>query len=320
MFAGSGSFGLPSLRALAAAASPQGPIELVGVVTAPARPSGRGGRVTETPVATVARELGIPTLTPDRLRSSEAIAEVRALEVDLIVVADYGQLVPPALLDLPDGALNLHPSHLPRHRGASPIPATILAGDAETGVTLIRMDRGLDTGPIVAVSEPVEVSGEATTPGLEAVLADLAAELLDRTLPGWLAGSIVPVPQPAEGATLTRPLRREDGRLDPERPAFVLERQVRAYQPWPGSFLETSSGERIAVHGAAVAGSRPTDRPGVLVLDDGGLALTTIDGRLRLLEVQRAGGRPMSAAALLRGRSSLVGASVRVGGATMADR
>jgi methionyl-tRNA formyltransferase len=298
-----------------------GDLELAGVVTAPPRPAGRGGTPNPTPIATLAADLSVgPVLAPERLRAADAVADVLALRPDLLVVADYGQLVPPALLVLSFGALNVHPSRLPRHRGASPIPATILAGDADTAVTIIRLDAGLDTGPIVAVSEPLEVGESVTTPELEAALARLGADLLRRTLPGWLRGAIAPIPQPDDGATLTRPLRREDGRLDPSRPAFVLEREVRAYRPWPGSFLETEPGERFAVLRAAVGEPRPGDRPGLLVPDDDGLALATVDGRLRILEAHPAGGRRMPIAALLRGRPALRGAVVRGSGVTMADR
>ena len=162
------------------------------------------------------------------------------------MLADYGRLIPPAVLDLPrHGALNLHPSLLPRHRGAVPVPAAILAGDATTGVTLMRMDAGLDTGPILA-QRSVDLDGTEVAPALEARLAALAADLLEETLPDWLAGTLQARPQPVEGATLTRPLRRADGWLDPARPAVELERQVRAYQPWPGSFVE-ADGERLVV-------------------------------------------------------------------------
>ena len=173
------------------------------------------------------------------------------------MLADYGRLVPSAVLDLPrHGALNLHPSLLPRHRGAAPIPAAILAGDAETGVTLMRMDEGLDTGPIVA-QRRVPLSGDETAPELEGRLAEVAAELLVATLPAWLAGRLDATPQPEDGATLTRPLRREDGRLDPVRRRRELERQVRAYQPWPGSFLDDGP-TRLIVWQASAHG--PSER------------------------------------------------------------
>jgi methionyl-tRNA formyltransferase len=237
------------------------------------------------------------------LRAPDAVAEILALDPELLVLADYGQIVPAALLHLPLGALNLHPSLLPRHRGASPIPAAILAGDPRTGVTLMRMDAGLDTGPIVAARE-VALGGTETSPELEARLAEEAADLLAATLPAWMAGSATVRAQPDEGATLTRPLRREDGRLDATRPVAELARQIRAYQPWPGSWLETPGG-RLTVWAARPAPGR-TANPGDLLHSDG-LGLATVDGVLELLEVQPAGGGRMSGVELLRGRPGLVG-------------
>jgi methionyl-tRNA formyltransferase len=275
-------------------------IELVAVVTAPARPSGRSQRMMSTPIGDIAAELGVPVLTPERLRAPSAVDEVLAVDPALVVLADYGQIVPAPLLELPRGALNLHPSLLPRHRGASPIPAAILAGDRETGVTLMRMDAGLDTGPIVAQTH-VPLSGTETAPDLEAHLETVAAALLADNLRPWLRGEIRARPQPAEGASLTRSLRREDGRLDPDRPATELERQLRAYQPWPGSFLETPTG-RIVVWAGHVLPTEPGDRPGSFVpVDSEALALATVEGRLALDEVQPAGGRRMSGAAYRRG-------------------
>jgi methionyl-tRNA formyltransferase len=225
------------------------------------------------------------------------------------VLADYGQLVPPALLDRRHGALNLHPSLLPRHRGAAPIPAAILAGDPDTGVTLMKMDVGLDTGPIVAVERAI-LSGDETAPALEARLAIAAAGVLARSLDPWLAGELEAIPQGDEGATMTRPLRRADGRLDPRLAAIHLERQVRAYLPWPGSFAE-SDGDRLVVLAAMVAEPDPDDQPGRFVPDPAGLALATIDGRLVLLEVQPAGGQPMSGEEYLRGRPRILGRMIQ---------
>jgi methionyl-tRNA formyltransferase len=254
---------------------------------------------------------GLPViLTPARLRTPESVAAVLALDPEMLVLADYGQIVPEDLLDLPHGALNLHPSLLPRHRGATPIPAAILAGDDETGVTLMRMDTGLDTGPIVAQSyRPLDRT--ETAPELESVLSNDAANLLSSTLGPWLSGEIVPTPQPADGVSLTRPLRREDGRLDPTRTAAELERQVRAYRPWPGSFVETDVVGRLIVEDATVAASGSDDRVGMLVADGDGLALATSDGRLRLGRVRAAGRKPMTAAELRRGAPGLVGSVVR---------
>jgi methionyl-tRNA formyltransferase len=263
--------------------------------------------LTPTAIEATARDLRVPTiLTPARLRAADAIASVLELDPSLAVLADYGQLVPRALLDLEHGALNLHPSLLPRHRGASPIPATILAGDRETGVSLMQMDEGLDTGPLVA-QRRIALDGSETTPSLQATLEPIAAAMLDEHLGPWLRGDLVAQPQPGDGATLTRPLRREDGRLDPHRPAAELERQVRAYQPWPGSFVETDGG-RLTVWASHVGPA--TDRaPGQI----GPAGITTPDGELRLDEVQPSGGRRMPWDAFVRGRPAVVGSTVRPG-------
>lgn len=310
VFLGSGAFGRPALEALAGSAA----IELVGVVTAPARPAGRKAILTPTEIDVAARSLGIDTiLTPERLRAPDSIEAVLALGPDLVVLADYGQIVPAALLDRRHGALNLHPSLLPRHRGATPIPAVILAGEAATGVTLMRMDAGLDTGPIVGQARR-GLDGTEIAPDLEARLAALGADLLMDRLAPWLAGEIVPADQDDALATLTRPLRREDGRLDPHRSAVDLERQVRALQPWPGSFLETDG--RLVVWSAAAEGSSsgaaaagpPAAAGGPGTIDERGLV--TADGRLALLEVQPAGGKRMPWQAFVRGRPSIIGSSI----------
>ena len=300
VFIGSGGFGRESLWRLAEHPD----IELVGVVSAPPRAAGRGGRTTVTPIHEAARHLEVrPILTPERLREPAAVAEILALDPELVVLADYGQIVPSPLLGPPLGALNLHPSLLPRYRGATPIPAAILAGDTETGVTLMRMDAGLDTGPIVAQTR-VPLQGDETTPLLEETLEVEAAELLMRYLGPWVRGKITATTQPEDGASLTRPLRREDGRLDPRRPAVELERQVRAYQPWPGSFVETDAG-RLVVWRSEATSRGPA--PGVF--DQEGFG-TADGGRLRLREVQPAGGNRMMWDAFLRGRPSIVGSSI----------
>lgn len=305
VFFGSGAFALPILEALIDAPE----VRLVGVVSAPDRPVGRRAEPTPVPVARRARELRLPLLQPQRLRDPDAVAAVDAIRPELGVLADYGQIVPRAVLEIPPhGILNVHPSALPRHRGAAPIPATIAAGDLEAAVTLIAMDEGLDTGPIVA-QERWALDGNETAEALEVEAARRGAALVRRKLAGWLAGTLLAVPQPASGVTLTRPLRRDDGRLDPARPAAELERQVRAYAPWPGSFLETNGG-RLIVHEAEVAPGERHDQAGRLVADGAGLALTTADGRLRLRRVQLAGRRAMDAASLRRGAPELVGQTV----------
>jgi methionyl-tRNA formyltransferase len=296
LFFGSGAVALPALVGLL----DSGLVELDSVVTAPPRPAGRRQDLTPTPVAALATERGLRVRTPTSLRNDDVLAEMRAVAPELIVLADYGRIIPAALLALPrHGALNIHPSLLPRYRGAAPVQGAILAGDAVTGVTLMRMDAGLDTGPIVA-QVPVSLAGGEVAPALEARLAELGAELLVASLPGWLDGSLRAQPQPAAGASLTRPLRREDGRLDPSRPASQLERQVRAYQPWPGTFMDVD-GERLKVWAASVQ-EGAADAPGTLVASGDSLALVTAEGLLRLDEVQPAGKRRMRGAEYRRGR------------------
>ena len=309
VFFGSGPFGLRILDALAAAPE----VNLVAVVAAPDRAAGRRRELTSVPVAARAKELGIPLLQPASIRTPAASAELSALRPALGVLADYGRLVPSTVLNLPrHGILNVHPSLLPRHRGASPIAGTILSGDAQGGVTIIAMDAGLDTGPIVA-TEAWPLEGTETAPELEARAAGAGAGLVRRTLGPWLAGEIKGTPQDEAAATMTRPLRREDGRLDPERPVVELERQVRALQPWPGSWVETVGG-RLAIWRAEAIpgwGGGEEASPGRF----GRFGLYARDGYLALREVQPAGGIRMTFDELVRGRPGIIGSSVeREGG------
>lgn len=305
IFLGSGTFAVPILEALFAAPG----VQVVGVLSAPDRPSGRGADLTPVPLVVRARELDLPILQPVRLRADEAVAAVAALQPDFGVLADYGQIVPRSVLEIPaHGILNVHPSALPRHRGATPIPATIVSGDDAAAVTLIRMDAGLDTGPIVA-AERWSLRGDETSETLEAEAGRRGAALLGRSLGPWLVGELAEIAQDEAKATLTRPFRREDGRLDPMEPAATLERQVRAHRPWPGSFVDTALG-RLIIHQAEVADHAPGDIPGTLVADGDSLALATVAGRLRLDRAQLAGRRSTDAAALRRGAPGLVGQTV----------
>jgi methionyl-tRNA formyltransferase len=297
IFFGSGAVALPAVARLL----DSGLAEVESVVTAPPRPAGRKGILTPTPVAELATERGLRVRTPVSLRDDVVLAELQDAGADLIVLADYGRIIPAAVLELPrHGALNIHPSLLPRHRGAAPVPGAILAGDEVTGVTLMRMDEGLDTGPVLAQRE-IALDGTEVAPELEARLASIGADLLVEHLPAWLDGSLQARPQPDEGATLTRLLRREDGRLDPSLPAAALERQVRAYQPWPGSFLEID-GVRVKVWRSAVLGQPLSVEPGDIILSEGTIALGTADGVLRIDELQPAGKRRMSGAEYRHGR------------------
>lgn len=298
IFFGSGVFALPILEA--AFGAPE--LNLVAVVTVPDQPVGRASVRRSTPVGARGAELGVPVLKPAQLRDAATIQAIADLRSALGVLADYGRIVPQVVFQLfGHGILNVHPSLLPRHRGASPISAAILAGDPETGVTIIRMDAGLDTGPIVAVDR-LALHGTETAPELEGILAGLGAKLLKGSIGPWLRGELEARPQSTVGVSLTRPLRREDGRIDPARPAAELERAVRAHAPWPGAFLDDEELGRIAVVAATLAPAETGDRPARLVPHGDGLALTTGEGRLVLNSVVPAGGRRMTGAEFRRGR------------------
>ncbi len=307
VFLGSGSFAVPIAEAVAKHPA----LEVVAVVSAPDRPAGRGQRTRAVPVTELARARGLPLQQPARLRDPDAQAALLALDLQLILLADYGQIVPRALIDGPAyGALNVHPSLLPRHRGASPVAATILAGDRESGVTVIRMDAGIDSGPIVA-QERAAVADDETAPELEHRLAGLGARVLGDVLEPWLGGRIDPRPQPSEGVTLTHPLRRGDGHLEWSRPAADLQRQVRAYVPWPGSFTSSSGGTltvwRTQIVTAPVGDVNGATEPGTVLALDRGIAVLTGSGALELVEVQLAGRRRMSGRELRNGYPQLVG-------------
>jgi methionyl-tRNA formyltransferase len=305
VFFGSGAFAVPVLEAVAAAPE----LSLEAVVTAPPRPSGRRAEPAPTAVGARAAGMGLPLLTPERLRDPAFLGKLGALRPAVGILADYGKLLPAEVLDLPrHGILNLHPSLLPRHRGATPIPAAILAGDEVTGVSLFRMDPGMDTGPLVAV-ERTALERAEDAPHLEARLAAMAATLVGRWIGPYLRGEVVAHPQPRDGVTVTRPFGRGDGRLDAALPAALMERHVRALRPWPGSFVELPEG-RLAILRAAVADGAAEDLPGTLVAEGPGLALATVSGRLVFLEVRPAGGRPMDGAAFRRGRPAVIGSRV----------
>ncbi|MCL4259544.1 MAG: methionyl-tRNA formyltransferase [Anaerolineales bacterium] len=292
---GSPEFALPSLRALASA------YDVVGVVTQPDRASGRGREVKMPPVKTLALELGLPVMQPEKLRAPEAMETLRAWSPDLIVVAAFGQILKQDVLDLPRfGCLNVHASLLPRWRGAAPINAAILHGDEVTGVTIMKMDAGLDTGAMLA-KKSMRLPPDGTAGSVTDALSHLGADLLIETLPRWITGEIQPEPQDDSLSTYAPMMKKEDGRLDFTRDVNELERQVRALSPWPGAFMEFD-GAVLKIHRAHVgqivnlsheAGQRLTQanqpavgaRGGVLILD----------------EVQPAGKKSMSGKSFLAG-------------------
>ena len=293
VFMGSPEFALPALQALAKNYA------VVGVVTQPDRPSGRGRVLTPPAVKILAQKLGLPVIQPRRLREPEAIEQLKSWKPDLIVVAAFGQILRPEVLDLPRlGCINVHASLLPRWRGAAPIQAAILHGDAETGITIMRMEPGVDTGPIFS-QRSLTILPEDTANSLSVRLAELGAELLIETLPGYLDGQIVPRLQNEAKATYAPMLKKEDGKLDFNQPAENLARRVRALNPWPGAFTDWQDGILKILH--AHAGEGIAVSPGRRLVYQGLPAIGTAQGLLVLDEVQPAGKKPMPGKVFLQG-------------------
>jgi len=289
-FMGSPDFAVPVLGGLIEAGH-----EVACVYCQPPRPSGRGHRPQLTPVNIFAENTGLPVRTPKSLKNEHVQAEFEALELDAGVVAAYGLILPPSILQAPRlGCFNVHASLLPRWRGAAPIQRTIAAGDTETGVTIMQMDEGLDTGPELTRAV-VPITGETTGGSLHDELAILGADLILKVLEEFK--SLTPIPQPDTGVTYAEKLDRAEARLDWSLGASEIERRVRAFTPWPGSWFE-ESGDRISVLGIEVA--EGNGAPGE-VLDDV-LTIACGTGAVRVTKLQRAGGKAMSAAKFLRGR------------------
>jgi methionyl-tRNA formyltransferase len=273
-------------------------LNVVGVITQPDRASGRGRELKAPPVKVLAQELGLPVMQPEKLKQPEAMEQLRAWAPDLIVVAAFGQLLRKDVLELPRyGCINVHASLLPRWRGAAPINAAILAGDDETGVTIMQMDVGLDTGPMLS-KRSIRLTPTDTAGSVFERLSTLGADLLLETLPDYLSGKLVPQPQPEEGMTYAPMLKKEEGKLDFASDVNELERRVRAFNPWPGAYMDydgamlkvhrthveqgnAETGQRLVVQNQPAVGARG----GVLVLD----------------EVQPAGKKSMSGKSFLAG-------------------
>src|SRR5216684_6147271 len=279
--------------------------EVVAVVTQPDKPKGRGQLSTSSPVKRLAIERGIPVLQPVKLRDPVFWETVRKLSVEVGVVAAYGKILPRELLETPArGCVNVHASLLPRFRGAAPIQWAIASGDEKTGVCLMKMDEGLDTGPILACAE-VRIGPEETSESLRRTLAKLGAGLIREQLPAYVEGKLQPVPQPREGVVLAPQLKKEDGLLDFTSDAAALERRIRAFQPWPGAFTHLQ-GKVLKVLRARV--SPQTGAPGtVLSIGKQGIQVACGSGSLLLVELQPEGKRAMSAVEFLAGHQIAVG-------------
>jgi methionyl-tRNA formyltransferase len=299
VFLGTAGFAVPSLRAVCDAGH-----SVLAVVTQPSR-AGSRGLPAPRPVADAARELGLPVEQPEKVRDPAVVASLLSLRPDALVVASYGQILPGALLRGPRfGGVNVHASVLPRWRGASPVAAAILAGDEETGVSIMAMEEGLDTGPVYAV-RALPIGAGVTTPDLTADLARIGANLLVEVLAGLEDGSAVAEPQDDASATYAPRLTRADGVLDwAALSAVEVDRRVRALQPWPGTVAPFAGADVRVVAGAPGSASVPGGAaPGTLLLADGhAVDVATRSGVYSVHEVQPPGKRPMDAAAYLRGR------------------
>lgn len=292
VFMGSPEFALPTLRTL------NQHYDVLGVITQPDRASGRGREQKAPPVKTLALELNIPVFQPEKLREPGAMLQLREWNPELIVVAAFGQILKKDVLELPKyGCINVHASLLPRWRGAAPINAAILAGDEEIGVTIMKMDVGLDTGPMLS-KRSIRHTPDLTTGSAIQALSQLGADLLIDTLPNYLSGKLIPQPQPEEGSTYAPMLKKENGKLDFTADVNELERRVRAFNPWPGTFMDFD-GTILKIHRAHVAAGNESAGRRLIVQDQP--AVGAGGGILILDEVQPAGKKSMSGKSFLAG-------------------
>jgi methionyl-tRNA formyltransferase len=301
VFAGTPEFALPSLQAAIS-----GGDDVLAVYTQPDRPAGRGRQLAPSPVKALALEHGIEVRQPLSLRDPQAQEELRALEPDLMIVVAYGLLLPQKVLDIPvHGCWNVHGSLLPRWRGAAPIQRAIEAGDRETGVCLMQMEKGLDTGPVL-LRKSLAIGAQETSGELHNRLAELGAQVLRDGL-GLLRSGLRPLPQvqPDEGATYAHKLEKSEAKLDWSQPAEILARKVRAFSPWPIAEVELG-GERARIHRALPLAIEHRSAPGtVLATGRDGIDVACGEGALRLLQLQREGGRALAAADYLNSRPAL---------------
>jgi len=317
IFMGTPQFAVPALEALIEGAAPGKVLpegyQIVTVITRVDKPVGRGKEIVYSPVKQAALARGIPVWQPGSLKRPENIEALAAYNADLYIVAAFGQILPQAVLDQPRyGALNIHASLLPKYRGVSPISEAILQGDTETGVTIMLIDAGVDTGPML-LKRRIPLTGDETTGSLTVQLAILGAQALLEVLPLWVAGTITPEPQDEQKASHTHMLRKEDGEIRWERPAAVLARAVRAYTPWPGAYTHWHD-KLLKIVTARVLPLEPDSQvpPGTVSLrEEAGhqvLAVVTGAGRLLVERLQLEGRKAMSAEEFVRGYPHIVGA------------
>jgi methionyl-tRNA formyltransferase len=303
VFMGTPQFAVTILESLL-----QSSCQVLVVYTQPDKPAGRGRPVVFPPVKKLALERQIPVIQPETLKSSEVVEKLASFQPELIIVAAFGAILPPAVLSLPKFAcLNVHPSLLPRHRGPSPVANTILCGDELTGVTIMLMDAGMDTGPILA-QEKVEISSMDTTGSLSSKLADMGARLLLETLPKWLGGELKPQAQDESQATYSKLITSKDAEIDWRLSAVELWRRVRAYNPWPSCYTWCRE-KRLKIHQAIPCGDVAKGETGevVALAESPGVGVVTRDGILGLCQVQLEGKREMSVEDFVRGKRDFIG-------------
>jgi len=303
VFIGTGEIGLPVLRSLLSSPEHQ----LVGVVTQPDKPVGRAQRIEAPPIKAALADNTLPIFQPDRIKQEEAVTRIKGLGPDAIVVMAYGQILPRPVLEIPRVAcLNLHASLLPRHRGAAPIQAAILAGDHESGITVMYMDEGLDTGDVLLQSR-LEIASNETGGSLHDRLGQIAPDALHQALAQLQQGTAARIPQDSSAATYAPKLEREDGRIDWTESAALIERKIRAFNPWPGAFTvlrdEAGHDRKLKIFSASVIEPAKT-APGKILRAGGAVVIAANDGALVLGEVQLEGKRRMSATDFLRGHPS----------------
>ncbi len=297
VFMGTPQLACASLQALLAAPE----FQVVAIVTQPDRPKGREMKLQPSPVKELALRVNLPMLQPERARNEEFIEALRRAQPDLIAVAAYGQILPKSILDLPRfGCLNVHTSLLPKYRGAAPIQWAILNDERETGVTIMKMDAGLDTGDILA-QEPTAIQAQDTSETLHDRLAKMGADLLARTIPDYAAGKIQPRPQPAHGVSYAPKIKKHDGQIDWRQPARAIWNRVRGLVPWPGAFTHLPEQPRLLKLWQAEVLEQRGPPGQILQADKTGIIVGCGAGALRILALQREGGRRLSAAEFLAG-------------------
>jgi methionyl-tRNA formyltransferase len=307
IFMGTPEFAVPALERLIA-----GGYEVAAVYTQPDKAAGRGRMVEEPPVKKAALQRNLTVLQPDNFKSAETKRQLFELKPDAIVVAAFGQILPRSVLEIPAfGCINIHPSLLPKYRGVAPVPAAILNGDEFAGVSIMLMDKGIDTGPVLT-SVHVPILPQDTADTLMKKLANTSAQLLLDTLPGWFRKEIAPQPQNDAGASYTKMLTKEAGEIDWKLPAVQIWRQVRAYQPWPGSFTRWQ-GKQLKILEAVPLSGEGASEPAMVVpvkTEGAAFGISTGDGILGVIKVQLEGKKAVEAAEFLRGQRQFIGAKL----------